>query len=226
MKIEELKKRLEKLGNKKNLEGMKKFGINPGKAYGVNVPKLRSLAKEIGKNHELAQKYWKTELHEIRHIAAMIDEPEKVTKSQMNTWAQDFYSWDLVDGTCNNLFVYNVNSYDKAFQWSKRKEEFVKRAGFVLMATMAVHRKELPDKDFEKFFPVIKRESVDERNFVKKAVNWALRQIGKKNKYLNKRAIETAEEIKLLDSKSAKWIANDTLRELKSEAVQRRINNK
>ena len=144
----------------------------------------------------------------------MIDEPEKVTKSQMNTWAKDFYSWDICDQVCNNLFVFSHYGHEKAIEWSGKNKEFVKRAGFVLIATLAVHSKELFDKDFINFFQIIKKESNDERNFVKKAVNWALRQIGKRNNNLNKEAIRLAEDIYKLPSKSAKWIAKDALKEL------------
>ena len=172
---------------------------------------------------KLAHDLWKTKIHEARILAGMIDEPEKVTEKQMEQWVKEFNSWDLCDQLCGNLFDKTRFAYKKIFEWSKREEEFVKRAGFVLIATLSVHDKRAKDKKFEQFFPIIKKHSIDERNFVKKAVNWALRQIGKRNISLNKKAIKVAREIQRIDSKSAQWIASDALRELKSEKVQKRL---
>jgi 3-methyladenine DNA glycosylase AlkD len=181
------------------------------------------MAKQIGRNHLLAQRLWNSGVHEARILAGMIDLPEEVTEKQMEKWARDFDSWDVCDQVCSNLFDKTKFAHKKAIIWSKRREEFVKRAGFVLMATLAVHDKESGDKQFLKFLPIIKREARDERNFVKKAVNWALRQIGKRNLALNRMAIKTAKEIQGIDSKAAKWIASDAIRELTSEAVQKRL---
>jgi 3-methyladenine DNA glycosylase AlkD len=181
------------------------------------------MAKEIGVDHVLAQQLWTSVFHEARILASMIDDPKRVTEAQMESWIQDFDSWDVCDQCCSNLFDKTGFAFPKAIEWSRRSEEFVKRAGFVLMATLAVHAKRAKDEEFLKFLPSIKRESVDKRNFVKKAVNWALRQIGKRNLKLNKAAIETAKDIQLLDSTSAKWIASDALRELSSPAVQKRL---
>jgi 3-methyladenine DNA glycosylase AlkD len=160
---------------------MARFGIQTSKALGISIPQLRDIAKRLRTNHELAQKLWKTGLHEARILASMIDDPEKVSEEQMERWAADFDSWDVVDSCCGNLFDETEFAIRKAHEWSKRKEEYIKRAGFVLMAEMAVHDKKASDKTFLDFLPVIVRESSDERNFVKKAVNWALRQIGKRN---------------------------------------------
>lgn len=184
------------------------------------LPHTEKLWKKIGKNHRLALELWQTGIHDARLLAFLIDEPEKVTKTQMNKWAKDFNSWDITDGRCFHLFVDTPFAYDKVFEWSKRKEQFLKRAAFVLMTVIAVHHKDRPDKDFLKFFPVVKKESIDGRNFVKKAVNWALRQIGKRSKYLHKEAVKLAGEIKKLNSKSARWIANDALRELKNPKLK------
>lgn len=181
------------------------------------------MAREIGKNHRLAEELWKSGIHEARHLAAMIDEPARVTEAQMERWAKEFDSWDVCDGCCLNLFAKTPFAFRKALGWSRRKKEFVKRAGFSLMAVLAVHDKNLTDEKYEKLLSVIKRESGDQRNFVKKAVNWALRQIGKRNLRLNAVAIKTAEEIRKIDSSSARWIASDALRELKSGAVQKRL---
>ena len=216
MEKEEIIKELKKQGSERNRQGMARFGINPKYALGVNIPVLRKLAKKIGKNHKLALELWKTKIHEVRILASMIEDYNKVTEKQMDSWIKEFNSWDLCDQCCMNLFDKLPFAYEKAIKLTKEKKEIVKRAGFALMACLAWHDKKAPDKKFLKFFPAIKKESTDERNFVKKAVNWALRQIGKRNKNLKKHAIKTAKEIQKIDSKSAKWIAADAIRELKS----------
>lgn len=205
---------------------MVRFGINPEKTYGVSIPILRKMAKEIGRSHPLAQQLWSSGVHEARILACLIDNPVMVTEEQMESWVNDFDSWDVCDQCCSNLFDKIESVHEKAAEWSERDEEFVKRAGFVLMAALAVHDKKAKDEEFLKFLPIIKRESSDNRNFVKKAVNWALRQIGKRNFNLNKMAIETSKEIQRMDSKSAKWIASDALRELTSDAIQKRLRSK
>ena len=202
---------------------MARFGINPENAYGVSIPDLRKMAKEIGKDHALAQQLWASGIHELRILASMIDEAKIVTGAQMESWVKDFDSWDVCDQCCSNLFDKTQIAYQKAGAWSKREQEFVKRSGFVLMATLAVHDKKAADKEFLKFLSIIRRESIDDRNFVKKAVNWALRQIGKRNLSLNKMAIKTAEEIQQNGCTSARWVAADALRELTSEAVQKKL---
>ena len=206
-----------------NIEGMKRYGIRFKEAYGVRVPELRTYAKKIKRNHELALELWATEIHDARLLATMIDDPKQVTESQMEEWVGDFDSWDKCDLCCSNLFDKTAMAYEKAHEWSQRDEEFVKRAGFVLMATLSVHDKKAADGKFTEFFPLIEKHSDDERNFVKKAVNWALRQIGKRNLLLNQEAILLAKKIREQDSKSAKWIAADALRELESEQVQKRL---
>lgn len=215
--------RLRSMGNPKGVAGMARFGIHTQNALGISVPALRRLAREIGRDHELAEELWESGIHEARHLAALVEVPERVTKAQMERWAKAFDSWDVCDGCCANLFDKTPFAYQKAMEWSRRKEEFVKRGGFALMAVLAVHDKVSGDEEFLKFLPAIKRESRDERNFVRKAVNWALRQIGKRNIRLNKAAIQTAREIRRIDSRSARWIAADGLRELASRAVQQRL---
>jgi 3-methyladenine DNA glycosylase AlkD len=217
--LEELKSK----GSKKNREGMSRFGINVNKAFGVSVPNMRQLAKEIGKNHELALELWETGYHEARIVASMIADPKQVTEKLMDNWVKDFNSWDLCDQCCSNLFDKTPFAYRKISEWSNSREEFVKRAGFALMAASAVHHKKADDKTFIKFLPIIKRESTDERNYVRKAVNWALRQIGKRNLKLNKETVKTAKEIQKIDSKAARWIAADAIRELTSDYVQKRL---
>ena len=223
MEYDDVLRQLKSLSNPEAVAGMARFGINAKNTYGVSIPDLRKMAKGIGKNHILAQKLWDSGIHEARILAGMIDPPEKVTEKQMKHWVKDFNSWDVCDQVCSNLFDKTKFAYPKAIKWSKRNEEFIKRAGFVLMATLAVHDKEADNQKFIRFLPIIKREATDERNFVKKAVNWALRQIGKRNSALNKIAIQTAKEIQKIDSKSAKWIASDALRELTSKAVQKKL---
>jgi len=209
VKLEQIIHEMDTRGDPKAVAGMARFGIETSKAFGVSIPQLRDLAGKIGKNHHLAEQLWGTGIHEARILAGMIDDPAWVTEDQMEKWVADFDSWDIVDGSCGNLF--------------ERKEEYVKRAGFVLMAELAVHDRKAVDKTFLDFLPLIVREASDERNFVKKAVNWALRQIGKRNAALNAAAIETCSKIRDSDSTSAKWVASDALRELTSAPVKRKL---
>lgn len=216
-------KRLRTLGNERNRAGMARFGIETKNAYGIPIPVLRKLAREIGTNRTLALKLWETEIHEAKLLACFIDDSEKVTQRQMEQWAKDFTSWDICDQCCGNLFDKTKYAYTKARQWSSRKEEFVKRAGFALMAALAIHDKHAGDSEFVKFLSLIRKESCDERNFVRKAVNWALRQIGKRNRFLNEKAIETGMKITHTDSRTAKWIASDALRELTNYKILKRL---
>jgi 3-methyladenine DNA glycosylase AlkD len=182
-----------------------------------------ALAKAIGKDHALAEQLWNSGIHEARILASMIDEPRLVTEEQVERWVAAFASWDVCDQCCGNLFDRTPFAYRKALEWSERSEEYVKRAGFALMAYLAVHDKRASDDAFEQFFPAIVAQATDERNFVKKAANWALRQIGKRSQRLNQRAIETAGAIGQIDARAARWIAADALRELTSEKVQQRL---
>lgn len=226
MQTEDVLKRLESLADPEAVAGMAKFAVGGQHTLGISVPTLRQLAKEIGTDHNLAQELWASGIHEARLLATMIDIPNQVTEQQMEAWVKDFDSWDVCDQCCLNLFRKTPFAYDKVEEWSRREEEFVKRAGFALMATLAVHDKKAGDDTFIAFLPIIKREATDERNFVKKAVNWALRQIGKRNLSLNQFAIHAVQEIQQLDSKSARWIAADALRELTSEKVQLKLRKK
>lgn len=223
MQYREILRNLQALSNPGNVAGMARFGINPRHTYGISIPHLRSMAKQIGADHRVAEQLWASGIHEARILASMVERPEFVSEAQMESWVRDFDSWDICDQCCMNLFRKTKFAHRKAAQWSKRKEEFVKRAGFVLMATLAVHDFEARDQAFVKFLPIVKRESTDERNFVKKAVNWALRSIGKRNLYLNRMAIETAREIQATDSGAANWIAANALRELLSVAVLEKL---
>jgi 3-methyladenine DNA glycosylase AlkD len=217
---------LKNLGDPRNVEGMARFGIKPAVALGVPKPALRRLAKDLGQDHDLAQQLWASGVHEARILASMIDDPVKVTGTQMESWANDLDNWDICDQCCMNLFWKTAFAYEKAEEWSANGKEFVKRAGFVLIASLAIHDKKARDRKFEEFFPVIRREAVDNRNYVRKAVNWALRQIGKRNAGLRQKAIQVALELQQAESKSARWIGSDALRELTSDAVRRRVNSK
>ena len=220
---EDILKKLKEKADPDQLEGMARFGMAVEKRLGVSVPDMRQIAKETGKDHQLALQLWKTGFAEAMMVASMIDIPKEVTEEQMEDWVMGFNSWDVCDQVCMNLFDKTPLAWKKVLDWSEREEEFVKRAAFALIACLAWHDKEAPDETFIQFLPVIQKGSTDERNFVKKAVNWALRHIGKRNSNLNKIAIEAAKEIQKMDSKSAKWIASDAIRELESEAVQKKL---
>jgi 3-methyladenine DNA glycosylase AlkD len=215
--------RLKSLSDTKSLAGMARVGIRPDAALGVRIPHLRALAREIGKDYRLAGALWELHLRETMILASMIAPASDVTEPLMERWAADFYDWEVTDQTCMNLFEKTPFAVDKARQWSARHEEFVKRAGFVLMARLAVSDKGSPDDLFRSFFPEITRGADDKRNGVKKAVNWAIRQIGKRNHLLNRDAILLSEEIARIDSPAARWIAADAIRELTDEAVIRRL---
>jgi 3-methyladenine DNA glycosylase AlkD len=232
MKQIEILKQLKRLENPKNVAGMARFGITPKtKILGISLYVLRPMAKQIKKTasdldelHKLALKLWETKIHEARLLAVFIEDPKNVTEKQMENWCKDFDSWDICDQATTSLFDLTPLAYKKAVEWSKRKEEFEKRAGFALMCGLAVHDKKADDKKFYPFLDAIKKAATDERNYVKKAVNWALRNIGKfRNQNLYNLAVETAIELKKIDSKAAHWIASDALRELNSENIKNRV---
>jgi len=217
---------LDKLQGKakpEQLEGMAKFGMKVEQRLGVSIPDMRKLAKEIGRDHKLALDLWRTGIAEARIVASMVGDPDKLTEEQMEDWVKGINSWDVCDQVCMNLFEKNHLAWKKIVNWSEREEEFVKRTAFSLIACLAWHDKKASDEKFIELFPVIIRGATDERNFVKKAVNWALRNIGKRNLNLNEAAINTAKEIKRLDSKAARWVASDAIRELESDAIQSRL---
>ena len=219
---------LEKLKSKARpdqLKGMARFGMTVDRRLGISVPDLRVMAKELGKDHELALELWKTGIAEARMVAALIDDPKKLTEAQMEDWVKDIDSWDVCDQVCMNLFEKVPLAWQKIIDWSQREEEFVKRTAFSLMACLAWHDKKAKDERFIALLPVIIRNANDDRNFVRKAVNWALRNIGKRNSNLNRAALNAAREIQGLDSKTARWIAADAIREMESGAVQRRLRN-
>lgn len=214
---------LKSLANPLNVAGMARFGINPRNTLGISVAVLRPLAKQYGPNLPLSEMLWQSQIHEARILAAYLGEPNLVTEDQMERWALDFDSWDICDQCCSKLFYLTPQAYSKALQWSRRDPEFVKRAGYVLMAVLAVKDKKAPNSQMEQFFTAILAGSNDRRNFVKKAVNWALRQIGKRNLVLNQKAIALAREIQKLDAPAAHWIASNAIIELTSPSVQSRL---
>ena len=215
--------RLQSKAKPGQLEGMAKYGMTIEKRLGVSVPDMRRLAKELGKDHKLALNLWRTGVVEARIVAGMVGDPDKLTEEQMEEWVKDINSWDVCDQVCMNLFERNRLAWKKIVDWSEREEEFVRRTAFSLIACLAWHDKKASDEKFIGLLPVITRAATDERNFVKQAVNWALRNIGKRNLNLNEAAINTARGIQRLDSKAARWIAADAIRELESEAVQIRL---
>lgn len=212
--LDQVLSKLHEMADPDYLEGGRRFGIHARNGLGVRMPSIRSLAGSICKNHDLALQLWDTEIHEARILASLVDVPKQVTKDQIIKWTNDFYSWDLCDQVIGNLYVRTDFTLDMAIPFSEMEKEFVKRAGFVMMAALAIHRKDLDNNTFLPFLIQIEKKSDDPRNFVKKAVNWALRQIGKRNLILNKAAIATAERILLQDHSSARWIARDAIREL------------
>ena len=223
MNASEIIAELQLLGSQANREGMARFGIKTERALGISMNSLRQIAWRVGKkDHALAQELWDTGLHEARLLATIVDDPGAVTQEQMERWVAEFDSWDLCDQCCGNLFDKTPDAWNKAVEWSAREQEFEKRAGFALIAYLAVHDKHAPNEKYFPYLEIIKREAGDSRNFVKKAVNWALREIGKRNASLNGAAIEAAQEI-LAQSGKSKWVASDALRELTSEKVQAKL---
>jgi 3-methyladenine DNA glycosylase AlkD len=223
MRSSDVVEELRALGDPAGREGMARFGINPERALGIRIPQLRVVARRIGRDHAMAAELWASEIHEARILAAFVDDPAQVTPEQMEAWAADFDSWDVCDQACSALFARTPYAYEKAAAWSERAEEFVKRAGFALMAALAVHDKRAPDEKLAAFLPMIEREAGDRRNFVRKAVNWALRQIGKRNASLNAEAVACADRILERGPRSTRWVASDALRELRSDAVRTKL---
>ncbi|MHB1051314.1 MAG: DNA alkylation repair protein [Bacteroidota bacterium] len=214
---------LKKRGSFTVIEQMKHFGIESPKAFGNKTSDIRTLQKKIGTDHELALLLWKTGYYEARIVSALIADPDAMTSRLLNSWAGDFDSWAVCDTCCVELFCYTIHAVPKIFQWSTHTDEFVKRAGFVLIPALAIHRRELDDDLFRSFFPLIVRESTDGRNFVRKAVNWALRSIGKKNPVLHTEALSIARQLSRRPNPVARWIGSDAIKDLQSEPTQRRF---
>ena len=221
----EILEKLKSLCDPRTVAAMAGYGMSTNNAFGVSIPHLRKTAKEIGKDHAVSEQLWSSGIREAKIVASMIANPRMVTEQELERWVRGLDSWEVCDQCCNNLFCKTNFACQKAMEWSQRREEFVKRAGFVLMACLAVHDKGADDFQFRQFFPIIRSEATDERNFVRKSVNWALRQIGKRNRTMNAEAIKVATDLKRIDSKPARWIACDALRELRSDKIQRRLAN-
>lgn len=215
--------RLRSMANPENVAGMARFGITTTNTLGISLWDLRKVAKEIGTDHSLALDLWKSGVHEARMLAAFVDDPLHVTEAQMDAWVHDFDSWDLCDTVTTDLFYRTPFARRKAIEWSGMPEQFVKRAGFAMMAGLAWHDKDAEDSVFPPFLDAAIRAATDDRNYVRKAVSWALRNIGKRNAALNRMAVATARRIQKIDSRAARWIASDVLRELTSDAVKRRL---
>jgi 3-methyladenine DNA glycosylase AlkD len=220
-KLNHILTQLHALADTKSLPGMARFGIDTNGRLGISIPQLRKIAKETGRDHELALALWKTAIPEARILASMVDDPAQVTSAQMDAWVRDFNSWDICDQVCGNLFDKTSSAWEKIGEWAADESEFIRRAGYVMIACLAVHDKNAPDQAFTTLFPIITAGATDARNFVRKAVNWAIRNIGKRNLALNKAAITLSEEILAIDNKTARWIARDALRELTSDKVRR-----
>jgi 3-methyladenine DNA glycosylase AlkD len=214
---------LRKYANPANVAGMARFGINPQKTLGVSMPLIRAMARTAGKDHPLALALWRSRIHEARILATMLADPLQMRRSDLERWVREFDSWDVCDQCCANLIEDMPSAYGLAVTWSRRRDEFVRRAGYVLMARLAVSDKRARDTQFTTFLRVIAGAANDERTYVKKAVNWALRQIGKRNLRLHAQAIRVARDLRRQRSPAARWIAADALRELTSVAVVGRL---
>jgi 3-methyladenine DNA glycosylase AlkD len=221
--VQEILQELRSKSRPDQLEGMARYGMSADGRLGVSVPDLRRMAKDIGRDHKLALQLWKTGIPEARIVAAMIDDPLQLTEYQMEDWVKDINSWDVCDQVCANLFEKSPLAWKKIVDWSEREEEFVKRTAFALIACLAWHDRQATDEQFIEVLPVIQRGATDDRNYVRKAVNWALRNIGKRNPRLNRAAIQAAKRVGQMESKTARWVASDALKELESDAIQQRL---
>ena len=221
--VEDVLKQLRAEARSDKLEGMARYGMVADRRLGVSVPQMRKIAKGLGKDHLLALELWRTGIPEAMILAGMIAEPAEMAEQQMEEWVKDINSWDVCDQVCMNLFEKSPFVWKKIVEWSQREEEFVKRMAYALIACLAWHDKKAEDDIFIRLFTLVKNGARDERNDVKKAVNWALRNIGKRNLNLNRAVIDVAREIQRIDSKAARWIASDAIRELQGEAVQKRL---
>ena len=209
--------------NPEQLAGMARFAIQTDQRLGLSIYDLRRIAKEVPHEHQLALDLWESGIMDARLLASMVDVPEEATEAQLEEWVKDFNSWDICDQVCDNLIMHTAFAWDKVQEWSTREEEFVKRAAYALISCLAWHDKNATDQQFIDLFPLIQAGAIDPRNFVKKAVNWALRNIGKRNMALNQAAIAQANDLLTLGDKTANWIARDALRELQSEKTQARV---
>jgi len=203
---------LKRMGTKKTRDGMARYAIPSDNAFGVTVGEIKQLGKRLGRNHELAMALWETGWYEARMLAAFVDEPERVTPAQMDRWCKQFDNWAICDTVCFHLFDRTPHAFRKVDQWSKRREEFVKRAAFALLACVSLHDKSAPDDQIAHCLPLIEEAAFDERNFVKKGVSWALRAVGKRPG-LKGAALEVARRLAQSEVAAARWVGKDALRE-------------
>lgn len=214
---------LKRRGTKANRDGMARYAIRSDKVFGVSVGTLRQHAKKLGRNHDLAAALWDTGWYEARMLASFVDEPARVTPAQMERWCKDFDNWAICDTVCFHLFDRTPHVWTKVEKWSRGRAEFVKRAAFALVASLALHDKSSADDRFLRCLPVIEREAADERNFVKKAVSWALRASGERSPTLHDEAVVVARRLAKSPDTAARWVGKDALRQLSSPAVARRL---
>jgi 3-methyladenine DNA glycosylase AlkD len=214
---------LKRLGTKRTRDGMARYAIPSDKAFGVTVGEIRQIGKRLGHNHDLALALWKTGWYEARMLAAFVDDPEQVTPAQMDRWCKDFDNWAICDTICFHLFDKTPHAFRKVAQWADRRNEFEKRAAFALLASLGVHDKKAVDEEFARCLPLIERASMDERNFVKKGVSWALRVVGRRSLDLNKASVKLSEKLAKSENPAARWIGKDALKELASNAVTSRL---
>ncbi|WP_146652513.1 DNA alkylation repair protein [Labilithrix luteola] len=217
---------LEQNGSKKAREGMARYAIPTDKAFGISVVTLRAHGKRLGRDHDLAHALWKTGYYEARLLAMFVADPSRLTANEMDRWCAEFDSWSLCDTACLHLFDRTPHAWPKVKEWARSSDEFVRRAAFALVASLAVHDKRAPDAPFREALVLVERAAKDPRNFVKKAVNWALRSIGKRNATLHAAAIDVAERLTAEADPTARWIGKDALRELRGDAVRRRLAKK
>lgn len=223
MTVEEVLEYLRKRGSKRNVEGMARYGIVAPKVFGVSVGTLRTLSRKTGRDHALAQALWKSGWYEARMLTAFIDEPDRVTPAQMDRWAKDFDNWAICDALTFHLFDKSPHAWDKVRQWATRKEEFVKRAAFALLAALALHDRKTPDAPFQRSLRLVARGALDERNFVKKGVSWALRSIGSRSPALNAAAVQLATKLSKSGNAAERWVGKDALRDITRPLVQKKL---
>jgi 3-methyladenine DNA glycosylase AlkD len=216
MTAREIIAELQSQANPANVAGMARFGINSNGTLGVSVAEIRKLAKRAGRSHDLALELWASGIHEARILATIVDEPERLTRRQMDSWARDFDSWDVCDHACQNLFWRSPHAWEMVRKWSRARGEFVRRAGFALLASLATRCPDIPAGHWAEALVMIEEAATDDRNYVRKAVNWALRRIGRRNSDMRAVAIVTARKLKQMESRAARWIGSDALRELQS----------
>lgn len=223
MTLDQVLQRLEKEANASQAKSIERWGISAEKAYGIKLPVLRKLAKEIGKDTRLAKQLWNEGHHEGKLLAGLVADPREVSLELMDKWVSEIYSWDVCDQLCINLLVKLDDRWSLPERWAHHESEYIRRAGLVMIVSLRIHDKKAKDEDFEAFFPLLKQYATDERNFVKKAVNWAIRELGKRSIDHHPAMIALCHELLEMDSKSAKWSARDALRELESEKVKERL---